>query len=205
MNLMAAKTASRKKPSRAAKATAKAQKFSPAPAAARPPKAPQALTAMASPEAFTKAFKAMGLPDFMKGAGFDAANFNFMEKLMTKPNFEFDHIANDAMKASRDSLEAFIKSGTIFAKGMESMIRTATEMTQEAAEKQSEYAKQMMGAKTLNELTAAQNKIAQTSFDEFMAGATKLSEMGVKLMNEGMAPLNEQMTKAMNKAGKMAA
>jgi hypothetical protein len=38
-----------------------------------------------------------------------------------------------------------------------------------------------------------------------MAGATKLSEMSVKVLNASVAPLNDQMAKGMQKASKMAA
>ncbi len=135
------------------------------------------------------------------------SNFNLcgMEQFMPKQNFEFDKYTQDAAKAGRESMEAFMKFQTTFTKGFEEIMRTAASLTQTAAQKQAEYTKQMMGAKTLNELSAAQNKIAKSSFDEFMAGATKLSEMSVKVLNESVAPLSEQMNKGMQKAGKMAA
>ncbi len=125
-----------------------------------------------------------------------------MENIMTKQPFQFDQIAQDAANQSREGLEAFVKSGEIFAKGFEELVKTATSMTQSAAEKQAEYTKQLMGSKTLNEYAEAQNKIAQSNFDQFMAGATQLSEMGVKVLSEASEPLNEQMTKTMAKANK---
>lgn len=147
------------------------------------------------------------LPSFeMPGfKSFKSFNLCGMEQFMPKQNFEFEKYAQDAATAGRESMEAFIKFQTTFTKGFEDIMRTAASLTQSAAEKQAEYTKQMMGAKTLNELTAAQNKIAKSSFDEFMAGATKLSEMSVKVLNESCAPLNDQMAKGMQKAGKMAA
>ncbi|MCC6598077.1 MAG: phasin family protein [Alphaproteobacteria bacterium] len=130
---------------------------------------------------------------------------NGMEMIMPKQNFQFDQMANDTANAGRESMEAFIKSGTILAKGLEDIMRTAASLSQGAVEKQAEMTKQIMGAKTLNEFTAAQNKIAQLNFQEFMANATKLSEMSVKIMNESIAPLNDQMNKGLNRATKMAA
>ena len=75
-------------------------------------------------------------------------------------------------------------------------------MTQTAVEKQAEFTKQLMSSKTLNEYAEAQNKIAQANFDEFMAGATKLSEMSVKVLSEASEPLNSQMNKAVQQANK---
>lgn len=128
--------------------------------------------------------------------------FKEMEKIMTKQPFEFDKLAQEAANQSREGIEAFVKSGAIFAKGFEEIMKTAAGMTQGVAEKQAEYAKQLMSSKTLNEYTETQNKIAQFSFDQFMSDATKLSEMSVKVMNEASEPLNTQMAKTMTKANK---
>lgn len=158
----------------------------------------------------TKLLKANKLA-IQKGAFGEAFNFplmsqmmqfNPMENMMPKQNFQFDKIAQDATSFGREGMEAFMKSCAIYTKGCEEMTRKAAEMCQNAAEKQAEYAKQMMGSKTINEFAEAQNKIAQASFDEFMAGATKLSEMGVKVLSESIEPINEQINKGMQKAGK---
>ena len=55
------------------------------------------------------------------------------------------------------------------------------------------------------ELTEAQNKLAQQSFDDFMAGATKISEISVKVCGEAFEPLNAQMNTALKKASEAAA
>lgn len=152
------------------------------------------------------------LPGFESFAGLELPRFEFpafnicgMETFMPKQNFDFEKYAQEATSASRESMEAFIKFQTTLTKGVEEIMRAAAGISQTAAEKQAEYTKQVMGAKTLNELSAAQNRIAKSSFDEFMAGATKLSEMSVKVLNDSIAPLNDQMAKGMQKAGKMAA
>ena len=121
---------------------------------------------------------------------------------MTKQPFEFDKLTREAADLSRESIEAFVQSGAILAKGGEEMVKTAASMAQTAGEKQAEFTKQLMSSKTVNEYAQAQNKIAQASFDQFMAGATRLSEMGVKLLSEASEPLNAQVTKAMAKANK---
>ncbi|MEZ5815437.1 MAG: phasin family protein [Alphaproteobacteria bacterium] len=129
-----------------------------------------------------------------------------MEKIMTKQQpFQFDQLAQEAANSSREGVEAFVKSGEIFAKGFEKWMKTAASIAQNAGEKQAELTRQLMGSKTLNELAEAQNKIAQANFDQFMQGATQLSEMGVKLLSEASEPLNTQITKAMEKANKQMA
>jgi phasin family protein len=126
-----------------------------------------------------------------------------MEKIMSSytPQFDtkqFEKMSSDAAEMSREGFDAVVKSTTLYAKGMEAMMRMGMEMAQSAAEKQAEFAKQAMSSKTMNEFSELQNKMAQTSFDDFMAGATQMSEMTVKTMSEASEPVNEQMTKAMN-------
>ena len=133
--------------------------------------------------------------------------FNFQPPIleiakMTKAPFQFDQLAQEAADAGRENFEAFVKSGTIFAKGFEDFIKTASNLSQGAAEKQAEYAKQLMASKTLNEFAETQNKIAQANFDQFMAGATKLSEISVKLLSDGAEPINSQLNKTIQKANK---
>jgi phasin family protein len=128
---------------------------------------------------------------------------NFMEMKMTK-NPSFDKVAQDAASFGQEQMEAFVKSTTIFSKGMESVMKTCMEMAQSSAEKAQTAAKTMMTCKTINEVTEAQTKFAQASFDDFMNGATKISEMTVKVASECMEPINGQFGKAMKKASQAA-
>jgi phasin family protein len=125
-----------------------------------------------------------------------------MERAMATytPQFDtkqFEKMTQDASEMSREGFDAVVKSSTLYAKGFEALMRAGMELAQNAAEKQAEFAKQAMSSKTMNEFTELQNKMAQTSFDDFMAGATKMSEMTVKTLTEASEPVNEQMTKAM--------
>lgn len=128
-----------------------------------------------------------------------------METMMKQGPIQFDQLAREAGDAGREGVDAFMKSGAIFAKGCEDIIRTATSLAQESAEKQAQYFKDAMSSKTLNEWAEVQNKIAQAGFDDFMEGATKLSEISAKILSEVSEPLNAQMGKAMKKASSAAA
>lgn len=125
-----------------------------------------------------------------------------MEKLMNQGKNQFDKLSHDAAEIGRENVEAVIKSSTIFAKGLEDIMRTAMALAQDSAERQGKYFKEALGSKTLNEWTEVQNRIAQTNFEEFMSGATKITELSVKLLNDSAEPLNTQVTKGINKAGK---
>lgn len=124
---------------------------------------------------------------------------------MTQSTAQFDQFAEEAAKIGRENMDAIMKCGTLFAKGFEELSKTAMAMGQSAAEKQAELAQAALSSKTINELAETQSKMAQASFDDFMQNSTKISEMSVKLLTEASEPLNAQMNKAMQKAGKMAA
>lgn len=128
-----------------------------------------------------------------------------METNMFQGNKQVEQIAQDVAAASQAQMDAVMKSLTIFAKGMEDIQKTCLEIAQAAGEKSQSAAKTVMSCKTLNEFTDVQTKLAQSSFDEFMTNATRLSEKAVKLCTDAMEPINDQMGKTIKRASKMAA
>ncbi|MGH1398216.1 MAG: phasin family protein [Alphaproteobacteria bacterium] len=123
-----------------------------------------------------------------------------MTKSKTSTPYQFDQLAQEAASASRESIDALTKSGSIFAKGFEEIIRETMSFAQSSAEKQMQFAKEAMSVKTINEFSDVQNKIAQSSFDDVMASATKLTELGTKLLTDAAEPINSQVTKTVQKA-----
>lgn len=119
---------------------------------------------------------------------------------MFKGNKQFEQMTQGATAMGQESVDALVKSSTIFAKGMEDIIKTCMDICTEAGEKSQSVAKTVMSCKTLNEFTDVQSKLAQASFDEFLTNATKISEKTVKLCTEAMAPINDQMGKSMKRA-----
>lgn len=148
--------------------------------------------AVSNVTAFTK-----GFPQFQQFQQFQPFK---METSMFKGNKQAEKMAQDAAAMGQQQMDAIMKSTTIFTKGMEDIIKTCMEIAQDCGEKNSSLAKTMMSCKTLNEFTEAQARLAQTSFDEFMTNATKISEMSVKLCTECMEPINSQMGKAMKRS-----
>jgi len=149
-----------------------------------------------SPETFlSKPFFAFK-PNFMP---------NFMEDIMASSTKQFtgksfDKMGGDAASFGQDGMEAATRSIAVFNREMEGIVKTCIEMTQTYTEKAAEATKTMMGCKTLNELTEAQTKFAQVTFDDFMTGATKISELGVKMFTTALEPVNDQVGRAVKKA-----
>ncbi len=185
------KTASKsaKKTSAAKKTTVKKAVKSPAKAAATLRMASNSIGTGMRPTAFA---------ELLTGSKPNQA----MESIMAQGKTNMDKMTQDAAVMGREGMDALMKSGTTLAKGYENILRTMMSLAQNSVEKQSKYVKEALGAKTLNEWTEISNKIAQSNFDDFMSGTTKITEMSVKVMSEVTEPLNNQMTKVNNQMSK---
>lgn len=134
----------------------------------------------------------------MKQAQFNPADFT--PKDFEAAQAQFDQFTKEASDINREGIDAFVKSGEIFAKGFESLLKETMSFAQSTAEKQMQLAKDAMTSKTINEFSDAQNKIAQTGFDDFMSGATKLTELSTKVLTEAIEPISDQIQKSVQKA-----
>ncbi len=136
------------------------------------------------------------------GAG---SNSQTMEKLMNNSKQHFEKFSTDAASLGKEQVEACTRAGSIFWKGCEDIMKTCMTYAQDSAEKQSQFMKKALGSKTLNEWTEVSNEIAQESFNDFMAGMTRISELGVKTCTDCLEPINDQFSKSMKKAAETAA
>jgi len=123
-----------------------------------------------------------------------------MEKIMSTSKNQFEKFKTEASVSGKQGLEACVKSGTVMAQGMEQYIKTIMAIAQSSAERQGESFKQLLSCKTLNEMTEAQNKIAQENFEEMMQAATKLSEISIKIATDVFEPISEEINKTVKKA-----
>lgn len=119
---------------------------------------------------------------------------------MANKKTPFDTLYQDATSFGREGFEAFVQYMETITKGTEDIVKTSMNLAQESAEKQSKFFKETMSCKTISEWTNAQNKMAQASFDDFMSGTTKITELTVKVLTDATAPLNEQVSKTIQKA-----
>jgi len=127
------------------------------------------------------------------------SGFANMEEAMAKGKTHFEKFSGEAASLGKENVEALVESGNIFAKGFEGIMKAYVSLAQDVSEKNAEAFQKLMGCKTVNEYAETQNKVAQESFDDFMAGATKLSELGIKLATDAFEPLNEQITRNLSR------
>ena len=126
--------------------------------------------------------------------------FNPMETMMKQAPFNYEQMAQEAANSSRENMEALAKSGSIFAKGMEDIMRASMSLAQNTAEKQAEFMKQAMATKSLNDFTQMQSMLAKQGYEDFVSNTTKISEMSVQTLTSAVEPLNTQINKAVQKA-----
>ncbi len=124
---------------------------------------------------------------------------------MSKTTAQFEQLIKETTDFGASYSEACTKSAGIIMKGAEDIVGTVMSLAQSSAEKQSKFMKEAMGVKTINEFAEMQNKIAQTNFDDFMSGATKISEISTKVLTDGVEPVSAKISEVINKATQRAA
>ncbi len=123
-----------------------------------------------------------------------------VENLVSQSRSQLERFSQDFSSFGREGFDAYNKTAAIFAKGFEEFFRTGAEIAQEAAEKQANLLKTAMSSKSVNEWAEAGNRLTQTALDDSMAAATRLSEIGARLLTESAQPLSDQLTRSMKKA-----
>ncbi len=115
---------------------------------------------------------------------------------------QFDNILKDTADFNAGYSQAYTKSSAIFMKGMEDVMGAMMSIAQETSEKQAALVKEIMSIKNASEFSEIQNKLMKSGFDDFVSGATKISEISAKVLTDSAAPVSEQMKQAVQKATK---
>lgn len=88
-----------------------------------------------------------------------------------------------------DTMDAYVKCGTIVAKGMEALGKEVIKFAQASVEANLTATRNLMAAKTLREAMELQAGYSRDSFDSMVSEAARLTEMSVDLANEVMDPI----------------
>ena len=97
---------------------------------------------------------------------------------------------DDLTVLTKQNVDAFVKSGTVVAKGAEEAGKQVAAFTHSSLEKSVSNAKAMLAVKTIQELVELQNAYAKASIDALVSESTKMQELTVKIANEALAPLS---------------
>lgn len=141
-------------------------------------------------------------------AGQDAAAKNY-EQLFTVSKDQIEKTSQQLFKGyeelasfGKQNIDAVLQSQTIVAKGVEEMSKALFAFGQASLEVGVATGKAMLAVKNVRELVDLQTNFAKTSFDSLLAEGTKLSEIGVKVANEALEPINARVNATVEKLSK---
>ena len=135
---------------------------------------------------------------FEQAAYMTREQFERASKTLFKNYEEFSQL-------SKENIDAFVKSGTVVAKGFEEAGKAWIDFTRRSLETSVETAKAVMSCKDLREVVDVQSDYARTSFDSLVNEGSKLSELGVKVANEALEPIQSRINVTVEKILKPAA
>ena len=119
---------------------------------------------------------------------------------------QVEKISSGAFKAygdfaalGQETLEAYVRSGTVFAKGFESLNKELMTFARDTFDSNVKTAQALFGAKTLREAIDLQSEYSRTSLDNVLSESAKLTEMSVQMANEAIQPIQTRATVAFEK------
>ncbi len=136
----------------------------------------------------------------MTSDGYEKAFSSAKEKL-DETMKQFD----DAASFGKESVDIATQSGTILAKGVETLSGEFMAFSKKAMEDNLEATKSVMAAKTIQEAVDLQSGYVRDAFGGYLAYTTKMGEMYTKIVQEAAEPINARMTATMDKWSKLAA
>jgi len=176
-------------------------------------------TATTTPDAATDAFKqaeaavSAGKENVDKAvkAGTEAAAKGY-EQAATLTKTQVEKASKAAFKSydqftalNKDAIDAVFKSGSILAKGYETLGKEVMAFTQNTVDANVAATKALFGAKTLREVIDLQSDFARTSFDKTLAESAKLSELSVKVAKDAFEPIQSRVKDTVQSVMKSAA
>ena len=123
---------------------------------------------------------------------FTAETKKAMEEGVEKMSKGFE----DAGKFGQDNVEAMVASTQVMAKAAEEMNAEIAAYSKKSYEDGIAAAKEIGSVKSVSDFFEMQTSMAKTSFEGFVAEATKLNEMYAAAAKQAFEPLNARFTAA---------
>ena len=98
------------------------------------------------------------------------------------------------VELGKANMDAAMKSGAIFAQGMEELNSMVFAMTRTNVEESLKLSKTLMACKTPEEFFEVQNDVAKTSYEKALDEGRKISDITAKLAEKAGQPIAERVT-----------
>jgi phasin family protein len=102
----------------------------------------------------------------------------------------------DLQQVSKENMEVTMKSAESLSKGAQAIATEVADYSKKAFEDGSAMLEKLFGVKSLEKAIELQTEYAKTSYEGFVAKATKISEMYAGLAKESYKPFETLMAKA---------
>jgi phasin family protein len=117
------------------------------------------------------------------------------------PVFPYEALA----QLGRDNFAAVLKANGAVAEGLEAISNEVMGYAKASLESAGQAAKALLAVKTLEDVVQLQMAYARATIGAFVDRSAKLSELGVKVANEALAPLGGRVEATFARLGKPAA
>ncbi|WP_417794871.1 phasin family protein [Terasakiella pusilla] len=111
----------------------------------------------------------------------------------------------DIMAFSKENVDAFVKSSSIAAKGVQDVTTLVSEIAKANLEGNVEVTKKIFECKNPQEVAALQQELLKTGYDKFVADASRIQEASTKIAEEAAKPLKERFEAGVEKASEKVA
>jgi phasin family protein len=122
-----------------------------------------------------------------------------MEKFFKVEGVDTFKAVEDAMAFSKSNVDAFVKSSSIAAKGVQDVASLFAEMARTSIEENMAASKKVFECKTPQEIAELQAELLKSGYDKMMANATRISEASTKIAEEASKPLQERVEASVEK------
>lgn len=111
----------------------------------------------------------------------------------------------EANKKSKEVVDAAVKNYAEVTKGFQSIAAEATEYSKKSVQDLTSFVEQLTAARSIEAVVELQTKFAKSSYESFVAEATKIGELYMDLAKNAYKPFEAPVAKASKAATSAAA
>jgi phasin family protein len=112
---------------------------------------------------------------------------------------------DEILKFNKDNFDAWVKSGTVVARGVQDLSKTLVVLAQETLEESVAATKALAGARTFQEAVDLSSSLVKSSLDKIVAEGSKITQLSSKVAEEAIAPLSVRVDVAVHRFTRTAA
>ena len=102
----------------------------------------------------------------------------------------------DVQKLSKDNMDATMKSFGMLSKASQAIATEVVDYSKKSFEDGTKVMEKLLGAKSLDKAIEIQTDYAKTAYEDFVAEATKISELYAELFKDTYKPFESVVAKA---------